>query len=423
MAFRKSRDFSYKDSIGVVSTDPSHVGPITRRKFKNKELDGSEYFTYLEMMKNNNSHTMVVTATLRGNLASVFFGEFSQISSNFGESEDSMDSPTSMNDVEESLAKSRFQNEKQYVLVAVLSIQQLQGMITNTIRPQYGGEADHASVAPNQKKCSRSTFLQFGSLTPIEVDFPRKTLEGSLEIENHEENKKVRRPVTLKEFFPKKFFCGSYIGATHVISSTDEIKESKGKHNPAITQDHQTDEKMSKKRTEEVSIKLSPSKGDKKTNIDEQQIFCYISRERQKKGQPLLEECTPQVHPPRNELSHTIFHDLKEKMTVPVAQVLSFTLESSKGNTQVGYNFSNPANLGELAEEVTGFSLSEPLWISSKKEKEITSPPYTSIEKTKESKEGKTPRRTLVFERIGRLTPRVSTFERLGHKDEKGSSK
>ncbi|KAH0661858.1 hypothetical protein KY290_027773 [Solanum tuberosum] len=32
-----------------------------------------------------------------GNLASVFFGEFSQIGSNFGESEDSMDSPTSMN--------------------------------------------------------------------------------------------------------------------------------------------------------------------------------------------------------------------------------------------------------------------------------------------------------------------------------------
>ncbi|KAH0706244.1 hypothetical protein KY285_010749 [Solanum tuberosum] len=49
-------------------------------------------------------------------------------------------------------------------------------------------EANHASVAQNQNKCSRSTFLQFGSLTPIEVDFPRKTLEGSLEIDNHKEN-------------------------------------------------------------------------------------------------------------------------------------------------------------------------------------------------------------------------------------------
>ncbi|KAK4737613.1 hypothetical protein R3W88_001310 [Solanum pinnatisectum] len=56
-------------------------------------------------------------------------------------------------------------------------------------------------------------------------------------------------------------------------------------------------------------------------------------------------------------------------MTVLVAQVPSFTLEPSKGNTQVGrikgnfdqkvftlfeklgYNFSNPAKLGKLTEE------------------------------------------------------------------------
>ncbi|KAK6775854.1 hypothetical protein RDI58_026855 [Solanum bulbocastanum] len=50
---------------------------------------------------------------------------------------------------------------------------------------------------------------------------------------------------------------------------------------------------MSKKRTEEVCIKLSPSKGDMLTNIDnEQPIFRYIPRERQKKGQSLLEEYT-----------------------------------------------------------------------------------------------------------------------------------
>ncbi|KAH0638984.1 hypothetical protein KY290_036289 [Solanum tuberosum] len=48
-------------------------------------------------MKNNNSHTIVVTATLGGNLASVYFEELSQIGSNFGESDDSMNSPTSMN--------------------------------------------------------------------------------------------------------------------------------------------------------------------------------------------------------------------------------------------------------------------------------------------------------------------------------------
>ena len=56
-------------------------------------------------------------------------------------------------------------------------------------------EANHASVAPNRKKCSRSpsvpnaTFLQFGSLAPVKVDVPRKNPEGSLEIDNHKDNK------------------------------------------------------------------------------------------------------------------------------------------------------------------------------------------------------------------------------------------
>ncbi|KAH0722600.1 hypothetical protein KY290_005252 [Solanum tuberosum] len=44
-------------------------------------------------------------------------------------------------------------------------------------------------------------------------------------------------------------------------------------------------------------------------------------------------------------------------MTVPIAQVPSFTLEPSKGNTQVGYNFSNPIKLGELTKEVIGEKL------------------------------------------------------------------
>ena len=42
-------------------------------------------------------------------------------------------------DVEESLEKSEFQNEKQSASVAALSVQQLQDMMTNTIRAQYGG--------------------------------------------------------------------------------------------------------------------------------------------------------------------------------------------------------------------------------------------------------------------------------------------
>ena len=50
-------------------------------------------------------------------------------------------------------------------------------------------------------------------------------------------------PITLDELFPKTFFCGSQIGATHVISSTDETKGNEGDHNPTITQEHQSDEK------------------------------------------------------------------------------------------------------------------------------------------------------------------------------------
>lgn len=45
------------------------------------------------------------------------------------------------------------------------------------------------------------------------------------------------------------------------------------------------------------------------------------------------------------------------------------------------------------------------------------------IEKTKESKDGKTLQHTSVFERIQRLRPRVSMFKRLGRKDESESSK
>ncbi|KAH0755047.1 hypothetical protein KY290_025317 [Solanum tuberosum] len=174
MAFRKSSDFLYKDFTDVVSADLSHVDPITRRKFNNGRLDGSEYFTSLETVKNNNSYTIVVTAT------------------------------------------------------------------------------PGAILHP----CSLENFLKLA---------------------------------------------------------------------PTL---------------------LSPSKGDMQTNIDnEQPVFCYIPREHRKKGQSLLEECTQQVHPPRKELSYTTFQDLKEKMIVPVAQVMSITLKPSKGNTQVGYDFSNPVKL------------------------------------------------------------------------------
>ncbi|KAK4706980.1 hypothetical protein R3W88_033452 [Solanum pinnatisectum] len=68
-----SSNISCKDSTNVVSTDLSDVDPVTRRKFKNSELDGSKYITYLKTIKNNNSHMMVVTTIPKGNFAFVFF--------------------------------------------------------------------------------------------------------------------------------------------------------------------------------------------------------------------------------------------------------------------------------------------------------------------------------------------------------------
>ncbi|KAG5586543.1 hypothetical protein H5410_046977 [Solanum commersonii] len=541
MAFRKSSDFSHKDSNDVVSADLNHVDPITQRKFKNSRLDGYEYFISLETMKNSNSNTRGETATSGGNLAFVFFGEVSQIGSNFGESEDLMDSPTSMNgnssmadstdmdekfamlektieslknsiddknlhiaqlmnkletftpresshvptcppgfdfdarnkDVEESLAKAvplildeflakkvidlleskrpeeinkvgdpkycKFHRtlghptSKCFILKEKIMMLVSEGKII--INMDETAEANHASVASNQKKRSRSQImpntisLLFGSFTPVEIDFPRKIPEGSLEIDDNEADgwtlvthKKRRHQTLLRIQLSKTRAPMSDVNQLQPLKTIQPCTN--GKINGSLSR--KASIKMSKKRTEEVSIRLSPSKGNMQTNIDnEQPIFRYIPRERQKKGQPLLEECTQQVHPPRKELSHITFQDLKEKIYVPIAQVPSITLEPFKGNAQVGkikgnfdqnvftlfekssYDFSNPVKLGELRDEVTGEKIHG-----------LTKSQMQLRKKVKHRDELRS-----VFERIGRLTPRVSAFERLGRKDERESSK
>ncbi|KAG5608388.1 hypothetical protein H5410_019669 [Solanum commersonii] len=118
------------------------------REVQEQGLDGFEYFTSLETMKTNNSHTMVVTATPRGNLAFVFFREFSQIGSNFGEFEHSMDSPTSINvnalmddltDMDEKFAMMDEVKISKGETIWLAYIRPTKDMITNTIRAQYGG--------------------------------------------------------------------------------------------------------------------------------------------------------------------------------------------------------------------------------------------------------------------------------------------
>ncbi|KAG5621483.1 hypothetical protein H5410_006701, partial [Solanum commersonii] len=472
------------DSTDVVFADLSHVGQITRSTLKNSGLDGSEYFTSLEAMRNNNSHTMVVSATFRCNLASVFFGEFSQSGSNFGESEDSMDSPTSMN-ANALMADSTDMDEK----FAIME-QTIEALKNPAFTP---GESSHVPTCPSGETICFSCCTICPTVArhdnehyqgTIWRNTIKKTLEGSLEIDNYKENEvdgwtlvthkkrrhqtvprirlpktratmshvnqlqpsknvkprtiqkindsssqKVRRPITLDEFFLEKIFCGSQISATHVISNTDETKESKGEHNPTITQEDQIDK------------------------IFNGLLSRYLRRERRRfplRFHPLKKTCRP-ILMISNQF-FAIFHVNPSKGNTQVGQIKGnfdqkvFTLFEKSG-----YNFSNPTKLGELTEELTGekihgitksqmrlrkqryyvatpkfglgFSLPEPLRISSKNGKEITSSHYTSIEKTKESKEGKIPQWTSVFECIGRLTPRVSAFERLGHKDERRSSK
>ncbi|WMV42327.1 hypothetical protein MTR67_035712 [Solanum verrucosum] len=336
MAFRKSGDFSYNDSTGVVSAYRSHVGSITRHKFKKSGLDGSEYFTSLETIRNNNSHTMVVTSTPRGNLASVFFGESSQIGSNFGESEDSMDSPTSMN-VNALMADSTDMNEKfammeqtlktlkKFVDDKNLHIAQLM----NKLEAFTPGELSHVPTCPpgfdQQNKDIEESLTK--SLTPTEVDFPMKTLEGSLEIDDHEENEvdgkiRVGLPIgdvksnTLIHVIDAKISYHLLLGhpwvhENRVVPSTlhqymkymkdcevvkidvdinlftktesyfayakfylDSGRSNMEAHVKADSIDLEDCKvqwvgiKMSKKRMEEVSIKLSPSKVVMQTNID-----------------------------------------------------------------------------------------------------------------------------------------------------------
>ncbi|KAH0761766.1 hypothetical protein KY290_017839 [Solanum tuberosum] len=188
MAFRKSSDFSYKDSTDVVSADLNHVGPITRCKFKNSGLDGSEDFTSLEAMKNNNSHTMVVSATPRGNLASVFFGEFSQIGSNFGESEDSIDSPTSMN-VNALMADSTDMDEKFAMMEQTIEALKKSvddknlhiAQLMNKLEAFTPGESSHVPTCPSgfdqrnkdvEESLAQSKFQkekQFASIAALSV--------------------------------------------------------------------------------------------------------------------------------------------------------------------------------------------------------------------------------------------------------------
>ncbi|XP_075084998.1 uncharacterized protein LOC142168239 [Nicotiana tabacum] len=55
---------------------------------------------------------------------------------------------------------------------------------------------------------------------------------------------KFRNPITLHEFFLGKFLHGGHVGATHVVSSTDETKETNDELAPMKTQEHHDNRKV-----------------------------------------------------------------------------------------------------------------------------------------------------------------------------------
>uniref|UniRef100_M1DVA9 Uncharacterized protein n=1 Tax=Solanum tuberosum TaxID=4113 RepID=M1DVA9_SOLTU len=62
MAFKKINDVSCKDSTVAILVDFIDVDPITRREFKTSALNGSEYFTSLEMPRKSKSQMTLKTA-------------------------------------------------------------------------------------------------------------------------------------------------------------------------------------------------------------------------------------------------------------------------------------------------------------------------------------------------------------------------
>ncbi|PHU07419.1 hypothetical protein BC332_23908 [Capsicum chinense] len=197
-----------------------------------------------------------------------------------------------------------------------------------------------------------SIFLRFGSWEPFEVDFPRNTLSS---LGKDDKAKDAKFYLDSCELGMEK---PTLSNPTNVISKEEEVQRA------AV--------KMPKERIEKFSTKHSSSEGDMQMKMDKEHlVFCYIPCERRKDGQPWLEVCTRQSHPPKREISHKVFQDLKEVITVSIIQVPSIMPELSKRNTlahnikghfdekafmllgKSGYDFSNLARLIELKYDVT----------------------------------------------------------------------
>ena len=87
-----------KDYTITIFVDFSDVNPTTHWEFKTSSLNGSEYFTSLEIPRKSKSGITLKTAIPVGNIASKLFDELSHSNFNNGEYNSSIDTLISTKD-------------------------------------------------------------------------------------------------------------------------------------------------------------------------------------------------------------------------------------------------------------------------------------------------------------------------------------
>uniref|UniRef100_M1DNW5 Uncharacterized protein n=1 Tax=Solanum tuberosum TaxID=4113 RepID=M1DNW5_SOLTU len=176
MAFIKINDVSCKDPTVATLVDLGDVDPVTRREFKTSALNGSEYFTSLEMARKIKSQMTLKTAIDGGNIVSKLFDELSHSDFNFGEYKNSTDSSisTKVNSlmVDATDMDEKFAMMEQTIEALKKFIDDKDLQITQLMRKldlYNSGESHH--ILTIQEK--------FGSFEPVEVSALKKTTNTS----------------------------------------------------------------------------------------------------------------------------------------------------------------------------------------------------------------------------------------------------
>ncbi|KAG5600007.1 hypothetical protein H5410_031377 [Solanum commersonii] len=208
--FKKINDVSCKGSTVATLVDFSDVDPVTRREFKTSALNGSEYFTSLEMARKIKSQMTLKIAIAEGNIASKLFDEFSHSGFNVGEYKNSTDSSilTKVNslmvdatDMDEKLAmmEQTIEALKKPIDDKNLQITQLMskldlynsGQSHHILTIQEKVDIDSATKPIDSQNANRSTSA-----------FTRQKLKA---IKAHQQMREVKNQSTLKDLQEKKY--------------------------------------------------------------------------------------------------------------------------------------------------------------------------------------------------------------------------